>query len=85
MSSFEGYKKQISNAYLIRDEFTRASELNADDALCYFLLGEWCYTVSEMTWMQKKLAATLFGTPPSSTFEEALAKFLKAEEGSCKV
>lgn len=33
-----------------------------------------------MSWIEKKVAAALFGTPPTSTVEEALQHFLKAEE-----
>lgn len=32
-----------------------------------------------MSWLEKKAAATLFATPPSSTFTEALEDFLKVE------
>ena len=39
VGDYEGIKKKIENGYLIRDEFTKASELNPNDALCYFLLG----------------------------------------------
>ena len=82
VGDYEGSKKKIQNAYIIRDEFVKASELNPNDALCYFLLGEWCYTVSDMSWMLRQAAKAIFGTPPSSTFEEALKHFLKAEEGA---
>lgn len=30
-----------------------------------------------MSWLEKKVAAALFGTPPTSTVEEALQNFLK--------
>ena len=33
-----------------------------------------------LTWIERKLAATLFATPPSSTVEDALRSFLEAEE-----
>ncbi|XP_063720773.1 regulator of microtubule dynamics protein 1-like [Symsagittifera roscoffensis] len=80
VGDYEGIKKKIENGYLIRDEFTKASELNPNDALCYFLLGEWSYFVSDMGWTQRQAAKVFFGTPPSSSFEEALKNFLKAEE-----
>lgn len=39
-----------------------------------------------MSWLEKKVAAALFGTPPTSTVEEALQNFLKvgaSQEFSC--
>lgn len=36
-----------------------------------------------LSWVERKLAATLFATPPESTIEDALKYFLKAEELNC--
>lgn len=80
VSAFEGYKKQIANAYLIRDEFLKACELNPEDPLSHFLIGEWCFTVADMSWVQRQAAKTFFGTPPTSSYDEALKHFHKAEE-----
>lgn len=33
-----------------------------------------------MPWLQRKLAATIFVAPPTSSYEEALMYFKKAEE-----
>lgn len=33
-----------------------------------------------MPWYQRKIVSTLFATPPTGTYEEALEHFLKAEE-----
>ena len=32
-----------------------------------------------MSWIERKLAATFFGTPPEATYEDALASFQKAD------
>ncbi|MGH0130633.1 UNVERIFIED_CONTAM: hypothetical protein FKN15_055291 [Acipenser sinensis] len=39
-----------------------------------------CFAFAELPWYQRKIAAMLFASPPSSTYEEALGYFLKAEE-----
>ena len=35
------------------------------------------YAVASVSWIEKKVAATLFATPPNSTYEEALESFEK--------
>ncbi|XP_029078356.1 regulator of microtubule dynamics protein 1 isoform X3 [Monodon monoceros] len=65
-SSFAAHKKAI--------------ELNPKDATAIHLMGIWCYTFAEMPWYQRRLAEMLFATPPSSTYEEALGYFHRAEQ-----
>ncbi|XP_022357805.1 regulator of microtubule dynamics protein 1 isoform X6 [Enhydra lutris kenyoni] len=66
-SSFAAHKKAI--------------ELNPKDATSIHLMGIWCYTFAEMPWYQRRIAKVLFATPPSSTYEEALGYFHRAEQG----
>ena len=33
--------------------------------------------VAGVSWLEKKAAAALFGSPPESTYEEALESFMK--------
>ncbi|XP_046498465.1 regulator of microtubule dynamics protein 1 isoform X4 [Equus quagga] len=66
-SSFAAHKKAI--------------ELNPKDATSIHLMGIWCYTFAEMPWYQRRIAKVLFAAPPSSTYEEALGYFHRAEQG----
>ena len=38
-----------------------------------------CVNISDISWLQRKVAATLFATPPEATIEEAIDFFLRAE------
>ncbi|XP_075682144.1 regulator of microtubule dynamics protein 1 [Rhinoderma darwinii] len=80
VGEYEGIKMKIGNAYVIRDHFQRAIELNPKDATTIHLIGVWCYMFADLPWHQTKIAAALFATPPSSTFDEALIYFEMAEE-----
>ncbi|GAB1287607.1 Regulator of microtubule dynamics protein 1 [Apodemus speciosus] len=59
---------------------SKAIELNPKDATSIHLMGIWCYTFAEMPWYQRRIAKVLFANPPSSTYEEALTYFHRAEE-----
>ncbi|NXI69189.1 RMD1 protein, partial [Anseranas semipalmata] len=80
VGDYEGIKAKIANAFLIKDHFQRAIELNPKDATSIHLMGIWCYSFAEMPWYQRKIAAMLFATPPTSTYQEALRYFHMAEE-----
>ncbi|XP_061569650.1 regulator of microtubule dynamics protein 1 [Cololabis saira] len=80
VGEYEGVKSKIGNSYIIREHLERAIELNPKDATSLHIIGFWCFAFADLPWYQRKVAAVIFSTPPTSTFEEALGYFLKAEE-----
>ena len=78
--SYEGMKVQIRELYNVKNHMLRAIELNPMDATTMYMLGTWCYQVSDLAWYQRRIAAVIFGEPPTSSFEEALKYFENAEE-----
>ncbi|MBN3302458.1 RMD1 protein, partial [Amia calva] len=79
VGDYEGTKTKIGNAYKIKEHLEKAVELNPKDATSLHILGLWCFAFTELPWYQHKIAAMLFASPPTSTYEEALEFFLKAE------
>uniref|UniRef100_A0A5F4VUS2 Regulator of microtubule dynamics protein 2 n=1 Tax=Callithrix jacchus TaxID=9483 RepID=A0A5F4VUS2_CALJA len=80
VSEFEGLQNKINYGHLFKEHLDIAIKLLPEEPFLYYLKGRYCYTVSKLSWIEKKMAATLFGKVPSSTVEEALHSFLKAEE-----
>ncbi|XP_017292397.1 regulator of microtubule dynamics protein 1 [Kryptolebias marmoratus] len=80
VGEYQGVKMKIGNSNIIRHHLERAVELNSKDATSLHILGYWCFAFAELPWFQRKVAAVLFSSPPTSTYEEALDFFLKAEQ-----
>eukprot|EP01102_Stenamoeba_stenopodia_P007158 TRINITY_DN199_c0_g1_i5.p1 TRINITY_DN199_c0_g1~~TRINITY_DN199_c0_g1_i5.p1 ORF type:complete len:243 (-),score=71.37 TRINITY_DN199_c0_g1_i5:750-1439(-) len=80
LGEFVSTKEKIANAYKIKEHALKALELNPQDSTTLHLLGRWCFSVANIGWIERTAASALFGTPPSSSFDEALGYFLKAAE-----
>merc|ERR1711916_43762 len=77
---FKGTTEKIQDSYRVKELADRAIELKPDDSATYHLLGRWCFIFADMGMVMKTLAATIFATPPESTFDDALQYFLKAAD-----
>uniref|UniRef100_A0A3P9I0M9 Regulator of microtubule dynamics protein 3 n=1 Tax=Oryzias latipes TaxID=8090 RepID=A0A3P9I0M9_ORYLA len=71
---------KLKSGFLLKEHLDRALRLRDDDPVCYFLLGRWCFEVASLDWLEKKAAAALYRSAPTSSLHDALENFLKAEE-----
>ncbi|XP_040921134.1 regulator of microtubule dynamics protein 3 [Toxotes jaculatrix] len=79
-SQHESMHSKLKSSHILKEHLDRAIALRDDDPMCFLLLGKWCYEVATLDWLERKAAAALYQSPPSSTLHDALENFLKAEE-----
>ncbi|KAI6227687.1 Tetratricopeptide repeat protein [Aphelenchoides fujianensis] len=58
----------------------QALALNPKDHLLLHARGHFSYSVANLTWFERKAAATFFTAPPTATVDEALQDFLEVEK-----
>jgi len=77
---FGGVREKILDGFEFKKHIDKAAELNPRDYVTHHLLGRFCYEVSQLSWLERKMAATLFAEPPTATYDEAVQHFLSAEQ-----
>lgn len=78
VGNYTDTKTKIGNSYQIKEELELALKARPNDSSTLYALGKWCEAVAGVGWIQRKLAATLFKTPPESSYEEAIEFYQKA-------
>ena len=73
LGDFLPTKEKVGNSFKIRDALTAAAELLPSDSSIQTALGQWCYKVASISWVERNAAKLLFGAPPESSYAEALA------------
>ncbi|KAK8721339.1 hypothetical protein OTU49_012830 [Cherax quadricarinatus] len=77
---FLGITERVKSGNIFKKHIDHALELKPKDSTLHHLLGRFCFEVSQLSWLERRAATTLFGEVPSATYEEALLHFLAAEE-----
>lgn len=80
VGEYQGTSATIQNSFVVKEHWEKAVALNPKDPTSCSLLGEWHFSVAGISGLTRSLAATLFASPPTATYAQALEYFLKAEE-----
>lgn len=72
--------ERIKCGFRFRDFVVEALEMIPNDAELYHLLGRFQYEVASLSWLERKVAQTLFAEFPNVSYEDALNNFLKVDE-----
>ncbi|KAK6726419.1 hypothetical protein RB195_004626 [Necator americanus] len=80
IGELDGNKARIQNSYEVRKHLERALEICSSDATTWHILGVWHFSFADLGYATRLVAKTIFAEPPTSTYENALQHFLKAEE-----
>ncbi|KAI6182019.1 Regulator of microtubule dynamics protein 1 [Aphelenchoides fujianensis] len=78
-SELGGSKEQLGKTLDVKRHLERAIELNPLDATTWMILGIWHFSFADLPAYMRLVAKAIYGTPPSSTHEEALRHFERAE------
>lgn len=79
-SNLDGIKERVTQLENVKKHMEKAIELNPTDPTSRYILGEFAFGLADLPWYQRKIVSTIFATPPTGTYEEALENFLRAEE-----
>ncbi|CAN7983708.1 unnamed protein product [Ixodes hexagonus] len=80
LSEFIGVQQKIQNGYEFKEHVDIAAKLKPTDPTLHHMLGRWSFEVATLTWIERKLASTLYSMPPSSTVQEARAHLFAADK-----
>uniref|UniRef100_A0AAG5DU09 Regulator of microtubule dynamics protein 1 n=1 Tax=Anopheles atroparvus TaxID=41427 RepID=A0AAG5DU09_ANOAO len=78
-SGLDGIKERVTQLENVKKHMLRAVEFNPNDPTSWYILGQFYYGLADLPWYQRKIVSTIFATPPTGTYEEALECFEKAE------
>lgn len=80
LGEFVATKEKVANSFAIKESLELASRKLTDDSSVQLALGEWCFKVATISWIEKNAAKMLFGQAPVSSLDEALGFYERSWE-----
>jgi len=75
----QSIKEKLMDGHTFKKHVDTAININPTDATLHHLLGRFNYEVAALSWLERKVANTLFGDVPPGTYKEAITSLLEAE------
>lgn len=75
-----GMKEKIEGGYVFKTHVEKAITLRPEDASLRHLVGRFKYEVANLSWIERKVANTLFAEVPAATLPEAIEDFKAAHK-----
>ncbi|KAF7634301.1 TPR_REGION domain-containing protein [Meloidogyne graminicola] len=75
-TDFLGTADKIKQGHKFKELIDKALSKSPNDYALLYMRGRFAFSVSGLSWFERKAAATLFAEPPKATYDEAINDFL---------
>jgi len=80
MAGLVGNRDKIKYGHQFKEHADIALKLNPNDCFLQFMYGRWAFEVAPLSWIERKIAETLYGKVPEADYDTALNAFNKVDQ-----
>lgn len=77
-------KDKVQLALEIKKEVDAGLQIRPADPILHYINGRWLYSIADLSWIERKVAATFWGALPNATYDEAIEELKKVHEMKVK-
>uniref|UniRef100_A0A1B6GZ04 Regulator of microtubule dynamics protein 2 n=1 Tax=Cuerna arida TaxID=1464854 RepID=A0A1B6GZ04_9HEMI len=78
-AQMQNMKDKLKDGHIFKDHVDKALDINPQDATLHHLRGRFNFEVAKLSWIEQKVASSLFGAVPEVSMEAAIKSLLEAE------
>ncbi|VDM24740.1 unnamed protein product, partial [Toxocara canis] len=76
VTDYLGTQEKIEQGYLFKEYLDKAIAMQPTEYTLLHMRGRFAFSVANLSWLERKIANTLYATVPEATLDEALEDFL---------
>lgn len=80
LTDYLGTKEKIEQGSKFKEYLDKALAMDKKEYSLLHMRGRYAFGVAGLSWFERNAASVFYSTPPTATFDEALADFLAAHE-----